>query len=179
MTARSKTDVQNTARKVLRDHGLYSIPVNPVVVANKLGLSVLRAAFSEPKYSGLTARRSGKVLLYIREGDPPARKRFTVAHEIGHALLHLGNDDEEITDTDADLFRTTESAQGEWTTHRRREYEANIFAAELLMPKEWVLQYWRHLPERDRTVGNMAAIFQVSESAMGIRLDELGLSENG
>lgn len=173
----TKEEIQELARKVLVDHNLFAVPVNPVEVASRLGLRTVHAVFSEPKYSGLTARRkNGITTILVKEGEAPVRKRFTVAHEIGHALLHLQDGEGEIIDTDVDLLRSTESQVGAWTDVRRREYEANVFAAELLMPRELVTSMWARIPAKDHTVSVMAEIFQVSEAAMGYRLDDLGVA---
>jgi Zn-dependent peptidase ImmA (M78 family) len=171
----SKAEIQELARRTLREHGLYAVPVNPIAVAQKLGVRLLNAVFAEPRFSGLTAKRSGITTVLVRQLDHAARKRFTIAHELAHTLLHLSDADEEIVDTDADFFRTSDELQAEWSNERRREYEANVFAAELLMPEDLVRKVWRELLPENQTAADMAYQFQVSESAMGIRLKELGL----
>lgn len=152
------------------------VPVNPVVVATRLGARLSHAVFSEPKFSGMTARRNGAVTILVKEGDSPLRKRFTVAHEIGHMLLHLGSGTEEIIDTDADFFRFSEVAETAWSALRQREFDANTFAAELLMPRPLMEQTWQAIPAHDRTVDVMAKVFQVSAESMGYRLSEIGLA---
>jgi Zn-dependent peptidase ImmA (M78 family) len=171
----TKAEIQRLARETLQRHGLYSIPVNPVVVASKLGVRPLHAVFSEAKYSGLTAKRGDDVQVLIRQGDSLVRKRFTIAHELGHVVLHLRAADQEFIDTEADLFRTSDEASDDWTPERRQEWEANVFAAELLMPADLVRSTWASLPESGRTVAALARFFQVSETAMAIRLQELGV----
>lgn len=171
-----REEVERIARQTLVDHGLFSFPVNPVVLAKRLGARVVHAVFSEPKYSGLVAKRDNNVTILVKDSDAPVRKRFTVAHEIGHSILHLHDASGEIIDTDADFFRGAESAGTPWTVRRSQEYEANLFAAALLMPAELVREAWMDLPSKDRGVETMAEIFQVSSEAMGYRLDTLGLT---
>ncbi|HEY2868495.1 MAG TPA: ImmA/IrrE family metallo-endopeptidase, partial [Gaiellales bacterium] len=67
--------------------------------------------------------------IWVRRDEPGPRRRFTVAHEVGHHLLH--------SDGAAVLCRPSdvETAQGDV---RAREREANRFAAELLMPEPMV-----------------------------------------
>ncbi|WAS96392.1 ImmA/IrrE family metallo-endopeptidase [Nannocystis punicea] len=163
---------------MLQEHGLYSLPVNPVVLANKLGIRVMRAFFSEENFSGLIARRSeaGTTIL-VNEKDHPIRQRFTIAHELGHALLHL-QDQEEFVDRDSNFFRSSPySNEAEWTLERRREFEANVFASELLMPSVLVKELWYRLPREERVVKNMAVILGVSEEAIGYKLADLRLFE--
>lgn len=59
------------------------------------------------------------------------RRRFTLAHELGHVLLpwHIGSI--------ADIVRSTPE---EVLESQRMEAEANRFASEVLMPQEWVLK---------------------------------------
>ena len=57
------------------------------------------------------------------------------------------------------------------TPERRKEIQANMFAASLLMPEDEVRSEWNRL----RSVDELARIFNVSEAAMGIRIDQLGL----
>lgn len=174
----TKEEIQKLAKETLINHGLYSVPVNPVVVASKLGVRPMHAVFSDPKYSGLTARRAEGATILIKENDSLVRKRFSVAHELGHLLLHLRSGTDEIITTEADLFRIGDSPSESWTPERRREYEANVFAAELLMPAELVRSYWEQVSPKERTIDTMANIFQVSDAAMAIRLQDLGLFEH-
>ncbi len=57
------------------------------------------------------------------------------------------------------------------TPKRRREIQANMFAAALLMPEDMVREEWNKL----KSVEEMSRRFNVSETAMGIRIDQLGL----
>lgn len=172
---KTRQEIEALARQTLVDHGLLSVPVNPVAVAKKLGVRVLNAVFSEPKYSGIVARRNGESTILVKESDSPVRKRFTVAHEVGHALLHLSDERDEIIDSDTDLLRTTEQPASVWTEARRREYEANCFAAGLLMPEPETREIWEQLESGHRSAFHMARIFQVSDEAMGLRLQQLNL----
>ena len=69
--------------------------------------------------------------IVVDSTKPILRQRFSIAHEIGHLLLHLnyGNENvwRNIKEADSRIFRFGHDAQ---------ELEANEFAAELLMPKE-------------------------------------------
>ena len=98
------------------------------------------------------------------------RERFTIAHELGHFLLHS----DESTSSSIffacrakDIHSTTSSQK-----KRGKEAEANRFAAELLMPKQLVeklAHQWKS------SIPKMANLFDVSAEAMGIRLTQLGL----
>ena len=166
-----RRQIEDRARAVLREHGLASIPVDPVVLANRLGIRVNNAKFSDDSMVGMIAKRGDTVTLLVNQGDPPFRKRFTIAHELGHHFLHLLQDGE-FVDGEADLFRQHWDESAAITPQRRREIQANMFASALLMPEEDVRREWPTL----RSVSGLARRFNVSEAAMGFRIDQLGLN---
>jgi len=72
--------------------------------------------------------------IWVRSDESALRCRFTIAHEIGHHLLH--------SDGAAVLCRPADVDQVA-ATERAREREANRFAAELLMPEGLVARICR------------------------------------
>lgn len=156
----------------MRDHGMLDVVVDPVRLAHSYGVRIFNAKFGERDMHGLLAIRSGKASIYVEASDSPARKRFTIAHELGHYLLHYRDQDVEHIDT-SDNFRTVLEPDAHWTEDRRREWEANAFAAALLMPSDLVQRVWPEVRDLD----GMAAWFQVSPKAMAIRLEELRLGD--
>jgi IrrE N-terminal-like domain len=107
----------------------------------------------------------GRWEIWVRRDEPERRRRFTVAHEVGHHLLH--------SDGAAVLCRPSdvETAQGDL---RAREREANRFAAELLMPEQMVREAADHGGPNPIA---LAGHFGVSDVAMGYRLVTLGYLE--
>lgn len=96
-----------------------------------------------------------------------ARRRFTLAHELGHHLLrHTASFHVDF----ADAGGAAGSAPGYNWQHERA---ANDFAANLLMPATWV----RRAAQRSSDLDELARRFDVSRAAMGFRLASLGLSE--
>jgi IrrE N-terminal-like domain len=103
----------------------------------------------------------------------PGRRRFTIAHEIGHLLLHVPASREIYYDRPTDIRELDEGTPGEEVPElRRREREANVFARELLMPETLV-------DEQAHATGfNLPALaerFGVSVPAMRLRLRLLKL----
>lgn len=165
----SDEEIENEAKRVLELHGLFSVPVDPVTLANLSGIKVHNAKFGDPNVSGAVAKRGKNIKILVNQSDAPFRKRFTIAHELGHHLLHLHGDGE-FVDTEVDFFRDIERPGD--SPYRRAEVQANRFAAALLMPGELV---------KREAVGNaslttLARRFNVSEEAMGYRLAKLRLT---
>lgn len=137
-------------------------PVMTVPIANQLGMKVYNVPDWPPNISGMI-RKDGKlggesgIAIYVNKDHPETRRRFTIAHEIAHFVLHQDLIGDGITDDG--LYRSNLSLTNE--TH------ANRFAADLLMP-------W-HLVDREikngrDTVSELAGLFNVSMQAMSIRL---------
>lgn len=164
---RFREEIEDFAHQTLKAHGLNSIPVDPVVLANRLGIRVNHATFSDENISGIVAKRGDSAQILVNSNDKPFRKRFTIAHEVGHYLLHFGEKDGELVDHDLDLFRDAENNSSEWA----KEIEANQFAAALLMPADKVRENWKVI----RSIEKLARVFNVSEEAMGYRIATLRL----
>jgi len=93
------------------------------------------------------------------------KKRFAIAHEIGHFVLHK--------EKASIAFCTDEDFQ-DWYSHSGDESEANAFAAELLMPIDLFRQ---HCTSKDPSLEEIVALaeeFQTSLSATAIRYVEIG-----
>lgn len=165
-----REEIEKKATEILKDHGLLSAPVDPLKLAKILGIKVMNAVFSEEDKSGAVIKRGDNFSIYLNANDHPSRKRFTIAHELGHRLLHM-NDESEFIDT-TDNFRTVEfNKNKQWDKKRKQEWEANIFAAALLMNELLVREAW----QEEKDPESLAWLFQVSISAMVIRLTQLNL----
>jgi hypothetical protein len=120
--------------------------------------------------SGMLLPAERRIVLNVSEamhGDTPIqRHRFTIAHEVGHWVCHClegrAPSPEPSYCRPVDL---TEAAD------RTLEREANVFAAELLMPEPAVREVWEELGD----VSTCAARFAVSPTAMQWRLHSFDL----
>jgi IrrE N-terminal-like domain len=118
----------------------------------------------------------GEMVIWVDRGEAgrsPGRRRFTIAHEIGHLVLHVPAAGGSFYDRPGDIREIEESGPGQEVPElRRREREANVFARELLMPEALV-------DEQARATGfNLPALadrFEVSVPAMRLRLRLLKL----
>ncbi len=153
----SSMDARAAIRKF---QGVAPIPVIPV--AEELGLKVYTVNNWQDGLSGMILRdetRGGKsgYSVYVNGHHAPVRRRFTIAHEIGHYVLHRSLIGDGIEDDG--LYRSKLSSA--------IEAEANRFAADLLMPWDLLNQA---IAAGENTVEELAATFEVSRSSMSIRL---------
>jgi Zn-dependent peptidase ImmA (M78 family) len=128
---------------------------------------------------GMLVRRGNRALIYVdqRSGNP-GRIRFAIAHEIGHLVLHAGESQAWLwQDTAASLIDYHNSVQ---------EIEANLFAANLLMPTRLFGPDVQQTAFCIAGIKYLAAKYQVSLTAAARRfVDEsrdnlmLVFSENG
>ena len=130
-----------------------AFPVDVTAIAHDLGIKV---------YSALgSAELSGKIVkdpqmggqsgyaIFVNDADAPVRKRFTIAHEIAHFILHKGEIGDGIVE-DA-LYRSGLS--------NKQEAEANKLAADILMPWHLINQA---LSEPFKTIQDLANRFPVT-----------------
>ncbi|WP_160299164.1 ImmA/IrrE family metallo-endopeptidase [Sphingomonas sp. SRS2] len=127
-------------------------------IAETQGVDVVFADFGEAgeRVAGFCDFESGK--LYVNANDPVARQTFTIAHELGHWVLHR-RFFEENPDEYSILPRFQKpSAKNPF------EQEANHFAANLLVPKRLLA------PVKDAGATVLAKVFGVSREMMENRL---------
>jgi uncharacterized protein DUF955 len=188
--AAPKLEPAAAAQALLRDfeerYEAVEAPPVPVerIASALLGLYIdeaddLRALPGAPADQG---RLSGMLdaeamVIWVDRGESrrnPGRRRFTIAHEVGHLLLHVPVVHESFCDRPADVQEVADedSSASELPELRQREREANLFARELLMPESLV-------NEQARATGfNLPALadrFEVSVPAMRLRLRLLKL----
>lgn len=133
-------------------------------IAAGLGATVIEQTL-DPGTSGLIIKYAGSFpRIYISQHDSPSRKRFTLAHELGHLVERRdwANDDEYSF---VDHRKT-----GVTNLH---EFYANEFAGELLMPAEPFLETWT-----EEGAPGAAAHFGVSEQAARERYRRLKMHPN-
>src|SRR6266542_3178435 len=130
------------AAELLREARVRTAPV-PVEAMAVLAGAVIRYEPFPGQLSGMVHRqRDGRAVIGVNSLHPVTRRRFTIAHELGHLLLH---EDEKfhVDEKSTIAFRNQESSQATSSD----EIEANQFAAELLMPSEIIAKEIKMLPE--------------------------------
>ena len=144
------------------------IPAPLMLIAKALGYGVydFHLTADNKKTSGVVYYKQddqteGEILL--NPNEPNSRKRFTLAHEIGHIVLkHQGDGEKRTVDKREDMEKMSKSP---------KEYAADAFAAELLMPAEEFTKYWIQCAN----IFQLAEMFFVSKQAALIRIENLGI----
>lgn len=162
---------KETAREILTRFG-SRVPVEIESIVEAHGISVTVEDL-EVSVSGILVIKPKHTHLIVNGSHPMGRLRFTLAHELGHYLLH--RDTSSVFIDEAPLFyRDARSEQGV----DQREVEANVFAAELLMPEAVLRAELRAVPlsAEDDAIQKLAARYGVSSAAMINRLKNLKLA---
>ena len=143
--------------KIIRSHQ-KEWPIKVVPLARDLGLPVKYVNGWDNDLSGMIRlEEDSTYCIYVNNKHPSHRRRFTIAHEIAHYVLHRDKIGDGIVD-DA-LLRSRLSNQV--------EVEANRLAANILMPWDLID---KAMGQGIRTMDELADAFDVSKSAMSIRL---------
>ncbi|MCG8066711.1 MAG: ImmA/IrrE family metallo-endopeptidase [Candidatus Thiodiazotropha taylori] len=175
-----RSELSQIALKHLADANLYSAPIDVDSLAHHIGAEV-RYEPLEDKMSGFLVIKGNHSTIVINSEHHPNRQRFTLAHELGHLVLHANNDHQDVLFVDKSIITKKEtynrdelSGKGEY----KQEIEANRFAAELLMPRKLLKDAVKEEGDDvdfsdDLLIYKLAQKFGVSEQALSIRLTDL------
>lgn len=165
-----------TAEQLLRK---YNVSLKPPINLNKLieniGISAYSLDFSDVEDSlgyvkgeilGAVISDGDDLDILYAKGLSDNRSRFTVAHELAHCCTHT----QELMSGHIELRKDNDEELS------KKEYDANIFAGELLIPKESLVEVCSLLIKP--TITSLAEIFQVSANVMRARLEYLNLLDS-
>jgi len=171
----SKQEIMQDAKLFIEEHNITSYPTDVAQLCRKKDITVFEQSLplsvsgfiviqDEPFQNFGTGR-----LIAVNKEDSAGRKRFTIAHELAHYMLHR-NPNEPIY-----AHRSAGQNDG-------MEREANIFASIILMPenlvKEVLEQFQGDAPIRitaGMMVERISYLFAVSRDAAAVRLEQLEL----
>jgi Zn-dependent peptidase ImmA (M78 family) len=163
--------LKNKAKELLDNANIKKAPVPVEKLASYLS-AIVRYQPYDGEVSGLVHNQDGQAIIGVNSSHAETRQRFTIAHEIGHLLLHQS----EKLHVDNQLrsavnFRDDVSSLGV----DDNEVEANQFAAELLMPEEFLRRDIKLVSatEPEAAVEELARRYKVSIQSMAIRLSKL------
>lgn len=151
-------------------------------ILENFGFSIITGIPNDEKVSGMIAVSCSKIakdlpnhMIILNDEEPMGHQRFTAAHELAHFLFdYIGGNEGEYFE--ALSINYDEGAECELTL---REYRANKFAAELLMPRLAFINRYISLENAKRSKGYIANIlsedFNVSLTAVERRIRELNI----
>lgn len=172
--AHRSTRIWREARELLARFEIQAPPVPIQRLARGCGARIVLVPGSEDNIDGFLFRDGSEVVIGVNRDRALVRRRFTIAHELGHLCLH---EQGQVHVDRGFRVRLRSGVSSEGTD--REEMEANRFAAEILMP----IDFLRHDLERqefdladDKEFRSLARRYGVSTQALAIRLNGLGYS---
>jgi len=138
-----------------------SLPIDIKKLIQKFNINIIEEEM-EYGMSGYIEKRADGWKIGVNKYDSLTRQRFTLAHELGHYILHK----DKIIDKkheDYILLRDNE--------YTPMEREANEFASELLMPAK---HFRKYIQEGITKFKDLAEKFNVSVNAIKYRAYKLG-----
>lgn len=175
--ARTSKILRRYAKSILDQYNILKPPIPVKDIANYLGAEVRFVNFEDDKdISGMIIRGDSETIIGVNASHHANRKRFTLAHECGHLLLHKAKS-VYVDRSFSVKYRDVNSADGTDI----EEIEANRFAAELLMPHDFLLRdvFEGHLVQNSIDIENeegiraLAERYEVSQQAMTFRLQNV------
>lgn len=169
-------DKVKLVKQLLENMNLYTLPIDVEKIAKNLDIELSYKDFDDSISGVLVTAGSNKSAIVINGKHPLNRKRFSIAHELSHYLLHRNVADVFVDDVKA-YFRDGKSSKGEL----RNEIQANQLAAELLMPEELIKNELsvENIDIHDEDFfTNLANKFMVSNQALLLRLKKLNYLVN-
>lgn len=104
------------------------------------------------------------IRVYLSETSSQFRENFTLAHELGHFVLHYIIPGHQNNRSE---FMATRNGEPELV-----EFEANRFSAEFLMPRDTFTQ---KADTFNQSESKLSAYFKVSQEAVRVRIQDLNI----
>lgn len=164
-----KGEIELRANSLLKQFSIKKAPVAVEDIVIGLGLSIREDEFGD-SVSGFLISKDKNNVIGINRAEIDVRKRFTIAHELGHFMLHSNQKDDIFISKVH--FRNEASTTGEI----RKEREANSFAANILMPAKFIIREINKIDKQmsiEDLTAKLAKTFKVSDVAMSYRLTNL------
>lgn len=132
-------------------------PVDVENLARAMGIdAITKATMIE---DGRLEQDSRSAVIYLRDGLPESRRRFTIAHELGHRLLLHPR-------APAERYRRRLVGDSE-------ERLCDEIAAAILLPRQWVMTHFSQAPHTLNTIRRLSGCTNTSMSASLVRLWEV------
>lgn len=176
MANRRSDDPESRAEETLARFNYKTPPIPVDKIAKGLG-ALIRFQPLDEELSGMIYIKDGTPIIGVNALHHPNRQRFTLAHEIGHLVMHHDIISAEVhVDRDFPvLMRDATSATGQV----KRERDANRFAAALLVPRDLLEKELKAKPfdiDGHSPLDELAKTFRVSKQMIEFRITNLPFS---
>lgn len=154
--------VRDHARKLLKENGQDRSPINLQVIVEHLGFEYVEVDNFPSELSALCVEKGEKLYAAVNCSHHRNRKRFSLAHELGHWVLgHTREFDmEQVTiDNPPDPSKMK-------VKNKDQEAEANEFAGELLVPMKLLKVSFG----KTQDIESLAKEYEVSKEVITIRI---------
>lgn len=141
-------------------------PVDPMLIAEELGVTVLETDLPENVLGGLLKDADKDPVILLNQVDSQDHKRISCARKIGRYV--------DLTMQDEDCYKYVDFRTQQAGSAADGEVFAEYFSASLLMPEQEV----RGLMQKNMPLGAMAEHFGVSEDEMRSRLASLAMHQH-
>lgn len=163
--------INSKVNAILRSYSVLELPIDIEDIARSRGLNILPYSLGDD-VSGLLSIENGVGTIgYNHDETNIPRRRFTIAHELGHFELH--KDKSDLFVDKQFIYRSHNS--GDTPVKKEMEHEANLFASNILMPTSLLRREIEKYDISEEGIKQLAEVFNVSTTAMSIRISSLGL----
>lgn len=135
-------------------------------IAAEDGIEIIEARTRDPGWTACLLRTEHCGLISCQPGQNTGRRRFSIAHELGHFHMPTHRRSGQFACGPAELEATEGYGPEE-------EWEANSFAAYLLMPRKQFRRDCKEMPISFESARELARIYNVSITAAARRMIEL------
>ena len=152
MDYRTREFINELAEAVIAYYQI-TIPITNIdEVVTTIGGRIVTTSTAPSLFGGLTTKKGGSFEIWVGPFQTKKRRKFAIAHELGHLFIHMGyriNDEIWDEQDERPYYRYGNTEM---------EYQANEFAGALLMPRQ---QYYEVMNRF--TKGNIVDTAKIAE----------------
>ena len=181
---KSKKLLTSIANKFLRENWTNEFPVDVEVICDNLGIGIVPIKGLNFEFGIDAFITSNFKTIYVDDDEfskASPRYRFSIAHELGHLVLHKEFYPKGIEGLNAILKASSEYS------NKDSEFQANYFAGKILVPdevlKEKILELFNGNPkenawrmsasEKEAAYNRLLKYFRISSQTLAIRLSDV------
>lgn len=152
----------------LNEYGILNLFAD----CRRLGYKIIRYPIGENAYLGFTLKKDDEFIIFTNSSNRLSREIYTLAHEIGHCILHFENE-KTYLDNNSTMLDTNDDI---------KEQEANCFANCILIPEDELkrfidleINYDKDKGLSSMDIANIMSNFSVSFEMALNRLEQCGV----